>query len=127
MAALLAIAGCPGDPMLNRVFRVREDGGVDEDAKDDAKDGSDVVVVVPTEPPPPRPRIDDMRVFARHEDRPRFEDTLAPNLLERRKLEGRTDYRSTGRRPTTWPPGKIPKDRSKAKAARKARKKNRGR
>jgi hypothetical protein len=115
MAALLAIAGCPGDPMLNHVFRVREDGKVDDDLEPGVHTGLDgrTVVVMPPSVLDPQPTIKaaslDVVTLGRERPATIFRSPVQPI------------------RRTTWPPGKVPKDRSKAKAARKARKKNRGR
>lgn len=119
IATLLATAGC-APPVTERVLRVREDGGVD----DDTAPGGRVVLVDPGGPPPPpmptREAIAALRVFERNEDPRRFHDALAPHLLERRPPARRP-------LPDRFGADRPRKDRPKEKAARKARKKNRGR
>lgn len=97
IATLLAASGC-APPVTERVLRVREDGGVED---------LPVGVHLPSEP-----RIDDARAAAMLRE---FEARPAPL---------RTEIRP---RPRYAPLERPRKDRSKAKAARKARKKNRGR
>jgi hypothetical protein len=113
IATLLAASMTPSHPVWNGVFRPREDGSL-EDAKGDGP----LVVAVDA---PAEPRMDGARAAAM------LREIEARPTIGLGALSAHTDYRATGRRPTRSPPYKEPKDRSKAKAARKARKKNRGR
>lgn len=96
IATLLAAGGCV-PPATERVFRVREDGGVDGDV---TINGLTVDGSVFT------PRRADPEPFVRM-----VRDELAVARP----------------RPRYMPPERPRKDRSKEKAARKARRKNRGR